>query len=212
MCYIRIIKKFLKNVHLNHILIFTLLLLNEQFVMFQNVKTPQRVNNKINLFLFIHNSTKVFILLGLLLFAIYIFSSNYCSILDRLSWLLYIFSAVKDSRFSPITREELTKLHVSVSILRHFEDGTDFKDWEVGVHGIRIEFHNEKGSKRTATYLPEVAQEQGNKTKQVLSGQARDRSKTMLHSKYLGGGRDHEQADPPLTPLSWVSVCCRTCH
>ncbi|XP_026534355.1 AMME syndrome candidate gene 1 protein isoform X2 [Pseudonaja textilis] len=31
----------------------------------------------------------------------------------------------------------------------------------VGVHGIRIEFINEKGSKRTATYLPEVAKEQG---------------------------------------------------
>lgn len=74
---------------------------------------------------------------------------------------VFIFSAIKDSRFSPITREELTKLHVSVSILRHFEDGADFKDWEVGVHGIRIEFYNEKGSKRTATYLPEVATEQG---------------------------------------------------
>jgi AMMECR1 domain-containing protein len=50
---------------------------------------------------------------------------------------------------------------VSVSLLRHFEDGTDYRDWEVGVHGIRIEFHNEKGNKRTATYLPEVASEQG---------------------------------------------------
>jgi len=52
-------------------------------------------------------------------------------------------------------------LHVSVSILRHFEDGVDYLDWEVGVHGIRIEFHNEKGNKRTATYLPSVAMEQG---------------------------------------------------
>uniref|UniRef100_T1IBQ3 AMMECR1 domain-containing protein n=1 Tax=Rhodnius prolixus TaxID=13249 RepID=T1IBQ3_RHOPR len=69
--------------------------------------------------------------------------------------------AVKDSRFNPISRDELTKLHVSVSILRHFEDGADYTDWEVGVHGIRIEFHNEKGNKRTATYLPEVATEQG---------------------------------------------------
>ena len=32
---------------------------------------------------------------------------------------------------------------------------------KVGVHGIRIEFVNEKGVKRTATYLPEVAKEQG---------------------------------------------------
>lgn len=68
---------------------------------------------------------------------------------------------MKDSRFSPITRDELSRLHVSVSILRHFEDGTNYTDWQVGVHGIRIEFHNEKGNKRTATYLPEVAPEQG---------------------------------------------------
>lgn len=70
-------------------------------------------------------------------------------------------SACSDSRFSPITMDELSKLHVSVSLLRHFEDGADYRDWEVGVHGIRIEFYNEKGNKRTATYLPEVASNQG---------------------------------------------------
>ena len=32
---------------------------------------------------------------------------------------------------------------------------------QVGVHGVRIEFINEKGHKKTATYLPEVAIEQG---------------------------------------------------
>lgn len=73
-----------------------------------------------------------------------------------------ITSAFKDSRFNPITRDEFPKLSVSVSILTQFEDGNDFLDWEVGVHGIRIEFINEKGNKRTATYLPEVAPEQGN--------------------------------------------------
>ncbi|CAL1275622.1 unnamed protein product [Larinioides sclopetarius] len=65
------------------------------------------------------------------------------------------------SRFSPITRDEFPKLHVSVSILRHFEDGQDYLDWQIGIHGIRIEFNTEKGYKRTATYLPEVAPEQG---------------------------------------------------
>ena len=34
-------------------------------------------------------------------------------------------------------------------------------DWVIGIHGIRIEFHNERGAKRSATYLPEVAHEQG---------------------------------------------------
>lgn len=51
---------------------------------------------------------------------------------------------------------------MTVSILLHFEEGKDYNDWEIGVHGIRIEFHNERGIKRTATYLPEVAEEQGN--------------------------------------------------
>jgi len=32
---------------------------------------------------------------------------------------------------------------------------------QVGVNGVRIEFVNEKGHKKTATYLPEVAVEQG---------------------------------------------------
>lgn len=32
---------------------------------------------------------------------------------------------------------------------------------QVGVNGVRIEFINEKGHKKTATYLPEVASEQG---------------------------------------------------
>uniref|UniRef100_A0A9L0QYT8 AMMECR1 like n=2 Tax=Equus TaxID=9789 RepID=A0A9L0QYT8_HORSE len=68
--------------------------------------------------------------------------------------------ALKDSRFPPLTREELPKLFCSVSLLTNFEDASDYLDWEVGVHGIRIEFINEKGVKRTATYLPEVAKEQ----------------------------------------------------
>eukprot|EP00096_Caligus_rogercresseyi_P001880 TRINITY_DN1327_c0_g1_i2.p1 TRINITY_DN1327_c0_g1~~TRINITY_DN1327_c0_g1_i2.p1 ORF type:complete len:177 (-),score=30.81 TRINITY_DN1327_c0_g1_i2:1005-1535(-) len=72
-----------------------------------------------------------------------------------------ITSALKDSRFNPITRDELPRLQVCVSILCHFEDGTDYLDWEIGVHGIRIEFYNERGSKKTATFLPEVAHKQG---------------------------------------------------
>jgi uncharacterized protein (TIGR00296 family) len=70
-------------------------------------------------------------------------------------------SAFKDSRFNPITRDEFPRLTVSISLLRHFEDGSDYLDWELGVHGILIEFYNEKGNKRTATYLPDVAGDQG---------------------------------------------------
>ncbi|XP_014663725.1 PREDICTED: AMMECR1-like protein [Priapulus caudatus] len=70
-------------------------------------------------------------------------------------------SALKDSRFSPVNKEELPKLQVSVSVLVNFEEARDYLDWDIGKHGIRIEFSNEKGHKRTATYLPEVAPEQG---------------------------------------------------
>lgn len=73
-------------------------------------------------------------------------------------WIYY--SAFKDSRFSPISVDEISALHVSVSILCNFQDGSDYLDWEVGTHGIRIEFHSDRG-RRTATYLPEVAVEQG---------------------------------------------------
>jgi len=72
-----------------------------------------------------------------------------------------ITSAMKDSRFDPISKEEFSKLYCSVSLLTNFEDGYDFLDWELGCHGIRIEFLNDKGHKKTATYLPEVAVEQG---------------------------------------------------
>ena len=37
-----------------------------------------------------------------------------------------------------------------------FQDGADFADWELGTHGIRIEFLSERGNKKTATFLPEV--------------------------------------------------------
>lgn len=70
-------------------------------------------------------------------------------------------SALKDSRFEPISRDELPKLTVSVSILQNFEEAHNYLDWTLGVHGIRIEFLTERGCKRTATYLPHVATEQG---------------------------------------------------
>lgn len=69
-------------------------------------------------------------------------------------------SALRDSRFEPITRDEFPQLHVCVSLLLGFEPGDHYQDWVIGQHGIRIEFRTESGSKRTATYLPEVAAEE----------------------------------------------------
>merc|ERR1712127_474625 len=69
--------------------------------------------------------------------------------------------AMKDSRFSPMSREEFPGLQVSVSVLCNFADGVDYTDWELGTHGIRIEFLSERGNKKTATFLPEVPTAQG---------------------------------------------------
>ena len=71
-----------------------------------------------------------------------------------------ISSALSDSRFSPITASELSSLQVSISLLTNFQKREDLHDWTVGEHGIWIEFDLGSG-KRTATFLPEVAQEQG---------------------------------------------------
>eukprot|EP01135_Chromosphaera_perkinsii_P001590 Nk52_evm60s207 gene=Nk52_evmTU60s207 len=72
-----------------------------------------------------------------------------------------ITSSMKDSRFAPVSLKELPKLDCAVSLLTHFEERMDYLDWEVGRHGIWVEFTDRSGRKRTATYLPEVAEEQG---------------------------------------------------
>ncbi|XP_018493927.1 AMMECR1-like protein [Galendromus occidentalis] len=68
-------------------------------------------------------------------------------------------SALKDSRFEPISKDELPRLTCAVSLLTNFEDAKDYLDWEIGTHGVRIEFETEKGCHRSATFLPEVAAE-----------------------------------------------------
>jgi uncharacterized protein (TIGR00296 family) len=68
-------------------------------------------------------------------------------------------SALKDSRFSPITLKEVPTLNVGVSLLTNFEKANDYLDWEVGKHGIEIDFEV-SGNAYRGTYLPEVASEQ----------------------------------------------------
>jgi uncharacterized protein (TIGR00296 family) len=72
----------------------------------------------------------------------------------------YQKSALKDHRFKPITLSELPKLTCAVSLLTNFEVAQDYLDWDIGKHGIWIEFTQINGQKETATYLPEVMVEQ----------------------------------------------------
>ncbi|KAG0084726.1 AMME syndrome candidate protein 1 protein [Podila epicladia] len=70
-----------------------------------------------------------------------------------------LLSAFNDHRFAPIENEEVKALVCGVSLLHSFEDGDDYLDWEIGKHGIRIEFVDHHGRNLTSTYLPEVALE-----------------------------------------------------
>ncbi|KAI6082046.1 AMMECR1 domain-containing protein [Hypoxylon rubiginosum] len=71
-----------------------------------------------------------------------------------------ITSAVHDMRFDAISKRELPSLEVAVTLLTDFEDCADAMDWEVGTHGLRVSFA-ERGRRYGATYLPDVAPEQG---------------------------------------------------
>ena len=81
-------------------------------------------------------------------------------------------SAFRDRRFDPLQRSELSALHLSVSLLVQYEDCDDCYDWDVGTHGILIRFMVQ-GKTFSATYLPEVAQEQGWTHKEALTSLVR---------------------------------------
>ncbi|KAE8222060.1 hypothetical protein CF319_g4683 [Tilletia indica] len=74
-------------------------------------------------------------------------------------------SALHDTRFNPIRTDEMPRLECGVSLLTEFEECENYLDWELGTHGIYIYLTNpHKSSSRTtltATYLPDVAPEQG---------------------------------------------------
>ncbi|ORX69046.1 AMME syndrome candidate gene 1 protein [Linderina pennispora] len=70
-------------------------------------------------------------------------------------------SALRDTRFNPITLRELPQLSCSVSLLTDFEEADDYLDWEIGKHGVWVEFRMPNGRRQTATFLPEIAEEQG---------------------------------------------------
>lgn len=71
-------------------------------------------------------------------------------------------SALRDSRFAPIQSRELPTLKCGVSLLGGFEVSSGWLDWAIGQHGMIIEFPDPvTRARRTATFLPEVAGEQG---------------------------------------------------
>lgn len=80
-------------------------------------------------------------------------------------------AALRDRRFRPVSLEEVESLRVAVSLLVQYETCKNAYDWQVGVHGIMIQF-KVAGRSYSATYLPEVAQEKGWTVPQTLTSLA----------------------------------------
>ena len=100
-----------------------------------------------------------------------------------------VIAAFHDTRFSPIVASELAHLRCDISLLTQFEVVTGatqtgssaaaaaaaaaagassssapdpLHDWSIGTHGIQIDFHCPSTARKfNATFLPEVALEQG---------------------------------------------------
>ena len=69
-------------------------------------------------------------------------------------------SAFEDTRFSPIPAHIIPNLSSALTLLSDFEECNGPMDWQLGKHGIRISFTH-RYRKHGATYLPDVAVEQG---------------------------------------------------
>ena len=77
--------------------------------------------------------------------------------------------ALEDTRFAPIGLNELPLLQCGVTLLTSFETAPDPMAWEIGQHGLRISFLC-NSRRYGATYLPDVALEQGwTKTETLIS-------------------------------------------
>jgi uncharacterized protein (TIGR00296 family) len=68
-----------------------------------------------------------------------------------------LLSAFDDSRFRPVEEDEVPRLACTVNLLFAFESCKDCFDWEVGPHGVRIDFYDSRNVPRSATFLPSVA-------------------------------------------------------
>jgi len=74
-----------------------------------------------------------------------------------------VSAAVRDFRFAPVTREELDKLHIEISVLSPMQRVDTYTDIVVGKHGVVV-----KCGDRSGVFLPQVAPEQGWDRDQML--------------------------------------------
>jgi len=102
-------------------------------------------------------------------------------------------AAFEDSRFTPIALSELVSLRCDVSLLTNFERASNLDDWKVGLHGVTLEFSDDTNRRNySATFLPEVAKEQGWSRKQTIE-------ELVAKSGYRGRINDHLRSRMKLT-------------
>jgi AmmeMemoRadiSam system protein B/AmmeMemoRadiSam system protein A len=91
--------------------------------------------------------------------------------LYRVVQQMAIAAAVQDSRFPPVSPEELDKLEIEISVLTPMRKITSIDEITMGKHGIYIK----KGSKG-GTFLPQVAAETGWSKEEFLGHCAQDKA------------------------------------
>lgn len=67
-----------------------------------------------------------------------------------------IASSTQDNRFQPVTEKELEAIHIEISVLTPMRKIKDFREIQLGKHGIYI-----KKGFQSGTFLPQVATETG---------------------------------------------------
>jgi AmmeMemoRadiSam system protein A len=82
-----------------------------------------------------------------------------------------IASSTEDYRFSPVTPDEINKLHIEISVLTPMRKIKSIDEIELGRHGIYI-----KKGLRSGTFLPQVAKETGWSKEDFLGHCAQDKA------------------------------------
>jgi AMME syndrome candidate gene 1 protein len=111
-----------------------------------------------------------------------------------------ITSAFDDTRFSPIPASLMPSLSCSLTLLADFEPCDDPMEWDLGTHGIRISFTH-RNRRHGATYLPDVAVEQGWTKEETLeslmkkAGWDGGYNRGVARRLLRGGSRESESAE-----------------
>lgn len=82
-----------------------------------------------------------------------------------------ISSAFEDPRFSPLTKEEFSKINIEITVLGPLRKISNINEIILGKHGIYI-----KKDHRTGTMLPQVATEHGWSVEEFLGFTSRDKA------------------------------------